>query len=874
MKLFIGGLIGLVLGVSVGAEPLLEGRVRLSSGQPAAGVQVRLFDLADLRRFVGTTTDETGHFALPLQALSGGKARLAGFALGPNYPNPFNPSTIIPYQLSVAGHVRLEVFNLLGQRLTTLVDVQRPAGAHTAQWDGTDAAGRAVGAGVYIYRLSSEGASVSRRMVLVDGQAGISAVGAANQGSMRSAVEGSVEADGTVYGLTVSGQGLVPYVDTAFRVEADAASIVVETYDGTPRMKLAASGILGDVNNDGQVNLFDALYVMLYIGDSSITLPTNFDISLGDVNGDDTVDFADALILIQYSEDPSNPALPPGIGEGDDHGDTLSEATQVALGSSTVGSLLSDSDIDYFRVTMSSSGTLVAYTTDSADTYGSILDSSGSVLAEDDDGGESSNFLVFTPVSSGTYYIAVRGYGSSSTGNYTLHVDGGAPDLVVELPAVSDSTLAFGQPFTLQVTVRNQGFGPVSAITLDYYRSTDATISSSDTEVDGDESLLFASEAISLLAPEDEGTYYYGACVKSVGGESNTNNNCSDGVRVTVSQGRQMYWISSDRVGRYRPYERKRYGNQIQRANLDGGNQQVLVTELESSIKNLALDMARGKMYWTERQAQGLSTIQRARLDGSNVEVFITLGTREENNPHSLVLDEAERWMYWAVFSENRVWRARLDGSNPEVLVTLDQEGYSPVLGVAGRWIYWADLGRSRAPDTSTIWRTHLDEGNHERLVTVNTATNRLVLDEAGGWMYWADRDGFVAEIRRARLDGSNPEVFTRGGQIIRSLALDVARGQMYGVLLGGSYDSISRIRLDGSNPEVLVTEVHYPHSLVLDEAERWMYWINLDQDRVTRSWTKSIRRARLDGSNSEVLFSGLHYPYNLVLETTEPESP
>ena len=62
MKLFIGSVIGLVLSIHVGAEPLLEGRVRLSSGQPAAGVQVRLFDLTDLRRFVGTTTDESRFF--------------------------------------------------------------------------------------------------------------------------------------------------------------------------------------------------------------------------------------------------------------------------------------------------------------------------------------------------------------------------------------------------------------------------------------------------------------------------------------------------------------------------------------------------------------------------------------------------------------------------------------------------------------------------------------------------------------------------------------------------------------------------------------------------------------------------------------------
>ena len=92
-----------------------------------------------------------------------------------------------------------------------------------------------MGAGVYIYRMSGGGVTVSRRMVLVDGQAGIPAVGVTTQGLVRSAVDGSVEADGPVYGLVVSGQGLVPYVDSAFRVGADEVAIVIEPYDGTPR---------------------------------------------------------------------------------------------------------------------------------------------------------------------------------------------------------------------------------------------------------------------------------------------------------------------------------------------------------------------------------------------------------------------------------------------------------------------------------------------------------------------------------------------------------------------------------------------------------------------------------------------------------------
>ena len=690
MKLFIGGLIGLVLSVSVGAEPLFEGRVRLSSGQPATGVQVRLFDLADLRRFVGTTTDEAGHFSLSLQTFSmdRGMALPTGFALGQNYPNPFNPSTIIPYKLSVAGHVRLEMFNLLGQHLATLVDAERAAGAHTTQWDGTDAAGRAVGAGVYIYRLSGGGVMVSRRMVLVDGQAGIPAVGTAAQGTVWSAVEGSVEADGPVYGLTVSGQGLVPYVNPAFRVGIDEADIVLEEHGDIPLMKLAAGGILGDVNNDGQVDLFDALYVLLYNEDSYIALPNHVDISLGDVNGDGTVDLVDALILIQYSEDPSNPALPPGIGEGDDHGDTLSEATQVALGSSTAGSLLAG-DTDYFRVTVSSLGTLVAYTTGGTDTYGSIWDGSGSVLTEDDESGERSNFLVFTSVDAGTYYIEVRGYSSSTTGNYTLHVAGGPSDLVVDSLSVSDSTLLFRHPFTLQVTVRNQGAGPADTTTLVYYRSTDATISSSDTRVaSGYVSLLLSSDAsaasISLIAPEDAGTYYYGACVQSVVGEINTNNNCSDAVRVTVSQMSQMYWTSAGR---------------IQRANLDGSNIEDLVTGLDWA-RDLALDVAGGKMYWTNT-----GRIQRTNLDGSNIEDLVT----GLDFPFDLALDVAEGKMYWR--NAGRIQCANLDGSNIEDLVTGLSTPRGPVLDVAGGKIYWTDR-------SGTIRRANLDGSNIEDLVT------------------------------------------------------------------------------------------------------------------------------------------------------------
>ena len=118
----------------------------------------------------------------------------------------------------------------------------------------------------------------------------------------------------------------------------------------------------------------------------------------------------------------------------------------------------------------------------------------------------------------------------------------GSPDLTVESPSVDDNTLTTGQLFTLRATVRNQGNASSGSTTLRYYRSSNATVSSNDVEVgtDGVSALSAggtSAESISLNAPSDAGTYYYGACVDNVSGESNTDNNCSSGVSVTVSDG-------------------------------------------------------------------------------------------------------------------------------------------------------------------------------------------------------------------------------------------------------------------------------------------------------------------------------------------------
>lgn len=89
------------------------------------------------------------------------------FALSPNYPNPFNPSTTIRFELPRAVPVNLTVYNLLGQRVRTLLDAEKAPGVYTAVWDGRDEFGKSVSTGVYFYRLQAGDFVQTRKMLLV-----------------------------------------------------------------------------------------------------------------------------------------------------------------------------------------------------------------------------------------------------------------------------------------------------------------------------------------------------------------------------------------------------------------------------------------------------------------------------------------------------------------------------------------------------------------------------------------------------------------------------------------------------------------------------------------------------------------------------------
>jgi hypothetical protein len=89
------------------------------------------------------------------------------YALRQNYPNPFNPATQIRYDVPKPSRVRIDVFNVLGQKIRTLVDEQKPAGSHTVLWDGRMDNGDLAASGVYTYRMTTGDFTQSKKLLLM-----------------------------------------------------------------------------------------------------------------------------------------------------------------------------------------------------------------------------------------------------------------------------------------------------------------------------------------------------------------------------------------------------------------------------------------------------------------------------------------------------------------------------------------------------------------------------------------------------------------------------------------------------------------------------------------------------------------------------------
>ena len=93
--------------------------------------------------------------------------KLTSFSLKQNYPNPFNPATTIQFEISERGKTRVDIFNLKGQLVNTLINKHLDVGRHRIKWDGQTAGGSQAGSGLYFYRVAINDKQQTRQMIML-----------------------------------------------------------------------------------------------------------------------------------------------------------------------------------------------------------------------------------------------------------------------------------------------------------------------------------------------------------------------------------------------------------------------------------------------------------------------------------------------------------------------------------------------------------------------------------------------------------------------------------------------------------------------------------------------------------------------------------
>ena len=457
-------------------------------------------------------------------------------------------------------------------------------------------------------------------MLLIDGQAGIPAPGV-SAGGIPQEDELTKQKISPVHGLTVSGPELVTYVDPAFRVEAGRGPVdfVIEQA-GLPRGKVAATGLPGDVDNNGRVDVVDALLVVLYILDSSIAIPNNGDISRGDVNSDGRIDTTDLwLILTNYvlQETGARPTPggkmywtaegPPRIQRADLDGSNVEDLVTTGLDGPSGLAL----DLAAGKMYWTDSGTDRIQRANLDGSNVEVLVTTGLRQPEE----------LVLDVAAGKMYWADWSTGKVQRANLT---GSNVEDLVATGPSgpyglALDISTAGGQaartatlvPDPSTVVFENDGRWRAFTVRADASVVVAANPDTPRVEITG----IGASSNQCPAESEEEVERHDGEAVHLAGcaaGQATVRlRRASDQTLLrtytftieeapTATPGTgvaKMYWTSRDR---------------IRRGNRDGSRVEDLVTF--GSPRGLALDMQGGKMYWNY---QGSRIIWRADLDGS-----------------------------------------------------------------------------------------------------------------------------------------------------------------------------------------------------------------------------------------------------------------
>tara|TARA_Y100000748_G_scaffold48414_1_gene36894 strand:+ start:11417 stop:14836 length:3420 start_codon:yes stop_codon:yes gene_type:complete len=164
---------GYVLGNAIesGSGAILEFEVQFNNNISSNPSIVFMFDQVSAgdNYFIPITSvaDNFGQFTSDMVGIENNISIPVDFALYPNYPNPFNPSTVISYDIGNDSHVEIDIYDMRGRKVKSLVNQEHISGRYSINWNGDDSGGNPVSAGVYIYKLNSENKVFSRKMILM-----------------------------------------------------------------------------------------------------------------------------------------------------------------------------------------------------------------------------------------------------------------------------------------------------------------------------------------------------------------------------------------------------------------------------------------------------------------------------------------------------------------------------------------------------------------------------------------------------------------------------------------------------------------------------------------------------------------------------------
>ncbi|OXB80251.1 UNVERIFIED_CONTAM: hypothetical protein H355_009971 [Colinus virginianus] len=352
--------------------------------------------------------------------------------------------------------------------------------------------------------------------------------------------------------------------------------------------------------------------------------------------------------------------------------------------------------------------------------------------------------------------------------------------------------------------------------------------------------------------------------------------------------GEKLYWTDSET-------------NRIEVSNLDGSLRKVLFWQELDQPRAIALDPARGFMYWTDWGE--VPKIERAGMDGSSRSIIVNTDIYW---PNGLTLDYEEQKLYWADAKLNFIHKSNLDGSHRQAVV----KGSLPhpfALTLFGDTLYWTDwnthsilacskysgedlreihsnifspmdihaFSQKRQPNGATellllarrtdLRRISLDTPDFTDIVLPLEDIRHAIaidFDPLEGYIYWTDDE--VRAIRRSFVDGSGSQ-FVVTAQIAHpdGIAVDWVARNLYWTDTGT--DRIEVTRLNGTMRKILISEeLEEPRAIVLDPMVGYMYWTDWGE-------IPKIERAALDGSDRIVLVNtSLGWPNGLALDYSE----